>query len=93
MIPKWSKPLDELISDIERIQEMFSTRCKQLNVSEEEVREIHRQEIIARAVHESNWQEGMRLDEVRTNELTGEAYCAARAGIGHLRWQECVDSQ
>ncbi len=65
----WYLKYDELHKEILDLKDEFRDRCLYLSVDPNKVFEEVRREIIARIVHESNWQEGLYLDQGRTQEL------------------------
>lgn len=66
----WYAQYDRLRDRVLHLRETFRGRCRELGVSPDAVLDEARQEILARAVHESNWQEGLELSLGRTQELT-----------------------
>src|SRR5688572_4307002 len=69
----WYGRYDDIRQEVEESQASFQERCRVLGTDPDTaIAEVWR-ELIARAVHESNWQEGVYLDEPRTRELTDEA--------------------
>jgi len=70
----WYRRYDELSAEVERLRDEFRARCEHLGVNQETALRELQAEVIARAVHESNWQEGLYLDPHRTRELTDLAF-------------------
>lgn len=66
----WYRKYNELHEEVLGLKEDFTERCLGLGVDPNKVFEETRREIISRIVHESNWQEGLYLDQGRTQELT-----------------------
>jgi len=62
----WYETYDEISSEITNLKNQLNDRCRQLGVSPSDVLSEIQNDVIARAVHESNWQEGIYLDEGRT---------------------------
>lgn len=89
----WYQRYDELRQEVEDKKNEFETRCAFYSVDPKVVlREIWI-EIIARAVHESNWQEGLYLDEMRTRELVDIVFNEPIGIQGpHLDIQRIVDA-
>jgi fido (protein-threonine AMPylation protein) len=65
----WYDSYASLRKDVELLRDRFRDRCKQLNQQPGLILHAFSREIIARAVHESNWQEGIDVDRGRTKEL------------------------
>lgn len=65
----WYRKYDELHEEVIGLKEDFTERCLYLGIDPNKVFEETRREIISRIVHESNWQEGLYLDQGRTQEL------------------------
>lgn len=66
----WYKQYDQLYEGVLLAKSKYENRCKALGAPFNKVFLEIRREFIARVVHESNWQEGIHLDEPRTQELT-----------------------
>ncbi len=65
----WYKQYAQLNDEVIRLKADFLLRCDELRVDPNVATlEIWR-EVVARAVHESNWQEGIFVDRGRTEEL------------------------
>ncbi len=72
----------------------FKERCKELGSYPELVTKEIWNELIAKAVHESNWQEGLRLDEPRTEELANAAFDDLTKMVGpHLDMKGILEYQ
>ncbi len=65
----WYRKYNELHEEVLCLKEDFTERCLSLGVDPNKVFVETRREIISRIVHESNWQEGLYLDQGRTQEL------------------------
>ena len=72
--PPWYERYDDLRREVDERREVFRERCRALGTTLRDTSPELLKELIARAVHESNWQEGLYLDEPRTRELTDEAF-------------------
>lgn len=72
--PIWYNSYDLLRAGLDEKIKKITSRCEELNVNPSTVFNEIRRENIARIVHESNWQEGLYLDEARTRELTEIAF-------------------
>lgn len=70
----WYRRYTELQNEVTSLKEEFKSRCLHLGVDPNKVFEETRKEIIARIVHESNWQEGLYLDQGRTKELADAVF-------------------
>jgi len=66
----WYQNYGEKRKDVLEAKKRFHNKCRQLGVKPYKVLLEVQQDIIARIVHESNWQEGLYLDMGRTKELT-----------------------
>ncbi len=71
--PPWYRRYQEYRSKVERLKTVFEDRCTELGTDPEKELRQFQNDIIARIVHESNWQEGIYLDEHRTQELAALA--------------------
>jgi fido (protein-threonine AMPylation protein) len=72
--PVWYNNYDALRAEVEAIKANFIARCRSLKIDPVTVEGEFNREIISRAVHESNWQEGIELDQGRTQELANAAF-------------------
>jgi len=72
----WYRKYEELRNQVLEAKEQFFCKCEKLGANPNKVFEEVRREIIARIVHESNWQEGLYLDQGRTQELTNAVFDA-----------------
>jgi len=70
----WYKKYEEISFNVSQKKLKFKDRCKELGSFPDLVTREIWNELIAKAVHESNWQEGLRLGEPRTEELANEAF-------------------
>ena len=57
-----------------KLKLQLAERCSQLNVNQTQILNEFFREILIRAVHESNWQEGIELNKGRTEELSNAAF-------------------
>lgn len=69
----WFQRYPELREELTEIKGRYIERCEALGVTYSELSPELWSEFISRAVHESNWQEGIRLEKGRTHELTDHA--------------------
>lgn len=69
----WYKNYEELSTSAKERRNEFLTRCKILGVDSRIVLNDIWDELITRAVKESNWQEGLKLNEPRTQQMATEA--------------------
>ena len=65
----WYENYEELLAEVATLKQRFQERCAELGHEAEVILAAFRRELLARAVHESNWQEGVELDYGRTREL------------------------
>jgi len=65
----WYAAYGPLSEELEAIRQAFSDRCKELSKDPAEILSASSRDIIARVVFESNWQEGIQLDQGKTKEL------------------------
>lgn len=70
----WYRSYDELNSQVLDLRQKFENRCKELDVGPNTVLGEFTREFLTRAVHESNWQEGLELDPGKTQELASIAF-------------------
>ncbi len=70
----WYKRYADLRREVDSLKQEYIDRCKHLNADPNEVLAEVRKEIIVRAVHESNWQEGVHLSMGRTRELADAVF-------------------
>lgn len=70
----WYRRYEQYKEEVDEQRDRFYAQCRQLGVEPSEVIEEIQVEIIARAVHESNWQEGIYLDLSRTTLLTDAVF-------------------
>lgn len=65
----WYRSYPALQQELADLRASFDARCKELSRSPQAVLEQASRDIVARIVYESNWQEGIHLDQGRTKEL------------------------
>jgi fido (protein-threonine AMPylation protein) len=65
----WYDSYDTLRKEVDLLRDKFHDRCKQLKQEPRLILSAFSRDIIARAVFESNWQEGIEVDRGRTKEL------------------------
>jgi fido (protein-threonine AMPylation protein) len=65
----WYESYDTLRKEVDLVRDKFHDRCKQLKQEPKAILNAFSRDIIARAVFESNWQEGIEVDRGRTKEL------------------------
>jgi len=65
----WYENYEELLAEVATLKHRFQERCAELGHEAEVILGAFRRELLARAVHESNWQEGVELEYGRTREL------------------------
>lgn len=70
----WYANYEELHAQAVEQNQRFSERVQQLGASATQVIDEFKRDIIARSVHESNWQEGIYVDQGRTRELSDAAF-------------------
>lgn len=70
----WYKNYENLRKKAEELKKRFSQRCAELKIEEVRILNEFIKEILIRAVHESNWQEGIELNQGRTQELSNAAF-------------------
>lgn len=70
----WYRKYPEITQQIADNRELLCERCRQLGTSLAMVQGQFSREIIARIVHESNWQEGIFLEKGRTRELADAVF-------------------
>lgn len=75
----WYDRYDELIASVKEKKQNYESRCEELGVSPSRVAKDIWNELIARAVKESNWQEGLELELDKTRELAIEAFDELKA--------------
>lgn len=66
----WYRRYDEIRSDVVRLRTHFRAECKRLEQNPDAVLAEFGRDLIARIVHESNWQEGIYVERGRTRELS-----------------------
>src|SRR5713101_6482942 len=82
---RWYKRYDELLNEVTKLRERFFARCVELELDANVVLGEFTREILARAVQESNWQEGIELDAGRTQVLANIAFDEVEDVVGpHL---------
>lgn len=69
----WFQRYPELREELLEVKGKYIERCEELGVSYRELSPELWSEFISRAVHESNWQEGIQVEKGRTHELTDQA--------------------
>ena len=65
----WYESYDTLRKEVQLLRDRFHDRCSQLKQEPRLILRAFSRDIIARAVFESNWQEGIEVDRGRTKEL------------------------
>ncbi len=65
----WYYHYDEYRKAVQERKDLYDQRCKELGVPWGKAQDELWREIVARIVHESNWQENLYLDMPRTKEL------------------------
>ena len=70
----WHNNYSSLRTQVEELRRRFLQRCAELAVDPNIVLGEFSREILVRAVHESNWQEGIELDAGRTQKLASAAF-------------------
>lgn len=65
----WYESYDILRKEVDLLRDKFHDRCRQLKQEPGMILNAFSRDIIARAVFESNWQEGIHVDRGRTKEL------------------------
>ncbi len=65
---------ENLRPKVDKLKLQLAERCSQLNVNQTQILNEFFREILIRAVHESNWQEGIELNKGRTEELSNAAF-------------------
>jgi fido (protein-threonine AMPylation protein) len=65
----WYDSYDILREELNLLREKFYDRCMQLKQEPRMILNAFSRDVIARAVFESNWQEGIEVDRGRTKEL------------------------
>lgn len=88
----WYRRYSELSEKVAAAQEEYHERCRALGQEPANVlSEVYR-DLIARLVHESNWQEGIFLDRGRTRELLDAVFDdPAKITGAHLDFSDLVD--
>jgi len=88
----WYRKYDELQNQVLEAKKQFQDKCKTLGADPNKVFGEVRTDIIARIVHESNWQEGLFLNQGRTKELADAVFEALSAIEGpHIDMDWIVD--
>lgn len=77
----WYRRYDKYYEEVFLRKQAFETRCERLGIAPIQALNEIRGEMIVRAVRESNWLEGIQLDEFRTRELTIEAFMSKEETI------------
>jgi Fic family protein len=72
----WYRRYEEFRTRVAEKKQKFDERCKSLGASPGTVTAEIDRDINARIVRESNWQEGMELDQNRTRELADEVFAS-----------------
>ena len=76
----------------EKKKQIYDERCKSLGVEPTTIKDEIKREIIARIVHESNWQEDLYLNLVRTKELSDAVFDDPISIVGpHLDLNSIVE--
>jgi hypothetical protein len=65
----WYASYDRLAREVKSTREAFDERCQQLGQRAQQILTSFDRDLLARTVHESNWQEGVELQRGRTREL------------------------
>ena len=88
----WYLRYSEHKAAVEEKQRAFAQRARELGKDERALVTDVTRELLIRAVHESNWQEGVRLDEGTTQRMAGEAFDALPEVLGpHLDMDAYVE--
>ena len=70
----WYNNYEKLRAQVDELRRKFLERCKELSLNPDRILGEFTREILIRAVHESNWQEGIELDSGKTQELASCAF-------------------
>ncbi|NTX32833.1 Fic family protein [Myxococcus sp. CA033] len=70
----WYKNYDALNDEVDKLRTMFKERCSALGRNPDQVLSDYNRDAVARIVFESNWQEGIYLEQGRTAVLAVEAF-------------------
>lgn len=70
----WYRNFDNFKIRISELDSALSERCDHLKISPEKVLEEFMREFVTRAVHESNWQEGLELEKGKTQKMANAAF-------------------
>jgi fido (protein-threonine AMPylation protein) len=70
----WYRNYEAFRLQVDDLKTKFAARCVELKVDSSKVLKEFSREILIRAVHESNWQEGIELAEGKTQELALAAF-------------------
>jgi hypothetical protein len=70
----WYNGYEKHREEVDILKREYNARCEQLAVEPGTIKEELWREVIARIVHESNWQEDLYLDPARTRELAEVAF-------------------
>jgi fido (protein-threonine AMPylation protein) len=70
----WYRNYEAFRLQVDELRTKFVTRCTELKAEPSKVLKEFSREILIRAVHESNWQEGIELAEGKTQELALAAF-------------------
>jgi fido (protein-threonine AMPylation protein) len=67
---RWYESYEATLVQLRAAQAAFQSRCEELGQASDSILAAFQRELLARTVHESNWQEGVELDYARTRELS-----------------------
>lgn len=70
----WHKEYERRRDEVVQLRKQYEERCEELGANPRTINEEIRREMIARIVHESNWQEDLYLDPIRTRELADAVF-------------------
>lgn len=70
----WYKNYEYYKNEVENRRLEFKERCEQLHLNKNKIIGEFTREFVARAVHESNWHEGLELGHGKTQQFAGIAF-------------------
>jgi len=73
-MPIWYEKYDELSARISQVREEYLVKCQSLSIHPTQALSEFSRDLVSRIVHESNWQEGLCLDQDRTRELVDAVF-------------------
>jgi|WetSurMetagenome_2_1015567.scaffolds.fasta_scaffold210483_1 hypothetical protein len=73
-MPIWYEKYDELSARVSQLREDFRAKCHSLSIEPFQALMEFSRDLISRIVHESNWQEGLYLDQDRTREIVDAVF-------------------